>query len=133
MHRQVIGLHAVFARLERQPMESMPQKLSDAGRRIAQRLDTLHHDMHALGERARLLQDEVAAKQAAEANRLLQVISLLTALLVPPTLVTGIFGMNTKGLPFTDNPNAFIYAIGLCVASSLVVLFLMRRLFWKRS
>jgi hypothetical protein len=27
---------------------------------------------------------------------------MVTSLLLPPTLVTGIFGMDTKGLPLTD-------------------------------
>ena len=39
----------------------------------------------------------------------------LTAMLMPPTLVTGIFGMNTKGLPFTDLETAFLWAALLMV------------------
>jgi len=38
-------------------------------------------------------------------------------LFLPPTLITGIFGMNTKGLPFTDMETAFLWASALMVAS----------------
>jgi zinc transporter len=126
MHRQIMGLHSIFARLERMGRDKLPSPLLEAAHRLATRLDTLHHDIQMLSERARLLQDEVSSRQAAQANRLLHIISVLTALLVPPTLVTGIFGMNTKGLPFTEDPNGFLYAISLCAASAAGVYLLMR-------
>ena len=44
-----------------------------------------------------------------------------------PTLVNGIFGMNTKGLPFTDNESAFLWASALMVGSAVAVYLLMRR------
>ncbi len=126
LHRQLVGLHSVFSRFERLSREKIPPKLLEAAHRLAMRLDTLHHDLHAVQERARLLQDEVSAKQAAEANRLLYIISILTALLVPPTLVTGIFGMNTGGLPLKENEFGTLYALSLCLASAIGVYLFMR-------
>jgi zinc transporter len=41
--------------------------------------------------------------------------------------VTGVFGMNTKGLPFTDNESAFLWASALMVGSAVAVYLLMRR------
>ena len=35
-------------------------------------------------------------------NRRLFTLSILTACLLPPTLVTGFFGMNTKDMPFQN-------------------------------
>jgi hypothetical protein len=37
----------------------------------------------------------------------------MTILFLPPTLVTGVFGMNTKGLPVTDMDTAFLAYEGL--------------------
>ena len=34
----------------------------------------------------------------------------MTSLLLPPTLITGIFGMNTKGLPLTDVDEGSLWA-----------------------
>ncbi len=42
----------------------------------------------------------------------------MTTLLLPPTLVTGIFGMNTKGLPLTDVESGFLWAAGLMIGAS---------------
>ena len=58
---------------------------------------------HCGGERARLLLDELDAKMIAITNRRLFTLSILTACLLPPTLVTGFFGMNTKDMPFQNS------------------------------
>jgi zinc transporter len=49
-------------------------------------------------------------------------------LLLPPTLVTGIFGMNTKGLPLTDVDGGFLWAAVLMIAASGLAYLIMRRL-----
>ena len=50
-----------------------------------------------------MLNDEVGAQVSAEANRILFTLTVLTTLLLPPSLVTGYFGMNTKNLLFADS------------------------------
>jgi zinc transporter len=127
LHRQLSGLRVLFHRLERQETEGFDPALRIAAGRIAQRLDALDHEIVAMRERTRLLQEEITALTAEETNRHLYVLSILTTLVLPPTLVTGVFGMNTKGLPFTDNENAFLWACVLMVASAVAVYLLMRR------
>ena len=53
---------------------------------------------------------------------------MLTAVLMPPTLVTGIFGMNTKDLPFSDMDSAFLWASLLMVLSSYGAYLVMKRI-----
>jgi len=127
LHRQLSGLRVLFHRLERQDADDLKPPLRIAAGRIAQRLDGLDHEIVALRERTRLLQEEITALTAEETNRHLYVLSVLTTLVLPPTLVTGVFGMNTKGLPFADSENAFLWASALMVASAVAVYLLMRR------
>ena len=71
-----------------------------------------------MAERARLLQEEVAAHLAEESNRQLYVLSILSALFLPPTFITGLFGMNVKGLPFADDPRGYLFVVGLSLLSA---------------
>jgi zinc transporter len=48
--------------------------------------------------------------------------------LLPPTFLTGLFGMNVKGLPFTDDEFGLIYALAMCVLSSLAMYVAVRRM-----
>jgi len=128
VHRQLSGLRAVFHRLERQGND-VERPLQIAAGKLAQQLDALDHDILELRERGHRLQEEVSAVMTEETNRHLHVLSILTTLLLlPPTLIAGIFGMNTKGLPFTDDETGFLWAMVLVVVSLIAVYAIMRRI-----
>jgi len=96
--------------------------------KLAQRLDGLDHDIIELRERSRLLEEEIHFKLEEESNRHLHTLSIVTTLLLPPTLITGVFGMNTKGLPLTDVETGFLWAAALMVGSVALAYFFMRRM-----
>ncbi len=89
------------------------QRLRLAAGKLAQRLDALDHDILEMRERGHRIQEEVSAMMAEETNRHLYILTIVTTLFLPPTLVTGVFGMNTKGLPLTDVETGFLWAAGL--------------------
>lgn len=79
-------------------------------------------------ERAKLLQEELASRVAENTGRNLYVLSILTAVLLPMTLVTGVFGMNVAGLPGLMSESAFAWVMFLIIASGGATLAL---LFWR--
>ncbi|WP_348645149.1 transporter [Methylobacterium sp. P1-11] len=129
LHRQLLGLRAVFHRLETAAAdEQVPDAAITAAARIAQRLDALDRDMILLADRSRLMQEELSSYLAQASNRQLYTLSVLTALFLPPTLVTGLFGMNTKGLPLTEIDGGSYVAIAIAGLSALVAFVLIRGL-----
>ncbi|AWN44710.1 magnesium transporter CorA [Methylobacterium durans] len=129
LHRQLLGLAAVFHRLEEDDAaRHLHGPAVEAAARLSQRLDALDRDVNLLAERARLLQEEVAARVAEESNRQLYVLSILSALFLPPTFITGIFGMNVKGLPLADDPQGFLIVMALSVASGAATYGIIRAL-----
>jgi zinc transporter len=128
LHRQLSGLRVLFHRLERKDAEILSPTLRIQAGKLAQRLDGLDHDVVELRERSRLLEEELHFRMEEESNRHLYVLAIVTTLLLPPTLITGIFGMNTKGLPLTDVDSGFLWAALLIVASSAAVYGIMRHL-----
>ncbi|URD38725.1 magnesium transporter CorA [Methylobacterium tardum] len=129
LHRQLLGLAAVFHRLEEDDAaHDLHGPAVAVAARLAQRLDALDRDVTALAERARLLQEEVGARVAEESNRQLYVLSILSALFLPPTFLTGLFGMNVKGLPFADDPHGFLYVGGLSLVSAAATYGIIRAL-----
>ncbi|MBP1298244.1 zinc transporter [Bradyrhizobium elkanii] len=128
LHRQLAGLRVLFHRLEQRNTDNLSPALRLQAGKLAQRLDGLDHDIVELHERSRLLEEELRFKLEEESNKHLHALSVVTMMLLPPTLVTGIFGMNTKGLPLTDVDSGFLVAAGLLVGSALLAYLLMRRL-----
>jgi zinc transporter len=128
LHRQLSGLRLVFHRLEQNGPAGLKPALQLRAGKLAQRLDDLDHAVIEMRERSRLLQEELHLKIEEQGNQSLRVLSVLTAILMPPTLVTGIFGMNTKGLPFTEMDTAFLWASLLMALSSCAAYFIMKRI-----
>ncbi|MBY6240791.1 transporter [Methylosinus sp. Sm6] len=121
LHREIADAQRVFARAGQSARVGEPTQA--ALRRLSQRFDALHQELEALQARARLLQDEIVSNLTAETNRQLYVLTILGTLLMPPTLISGIFGMNTKNLFFAENEYGTLYAAALCVASAAAALF----------
>jgi len=128
LHRQLAGLRVLFHRLEQKSSDHLSPELRLQAGRLAQRLDGLDHDIVELRERSRLLEEEIHFKMEEESNRHLHTLSVVTTLLLPPTLVTGIFGMNTKGLPLTDVESGFLWAAALMVGVAGLAYLVMRRM-----
>ncbi len=132
LHRQLAGLRTLFHRFERSGRAEVNRGLRLSIGQLGQRLDALDHEVVAIQERARLLQEEIGAKIAEESNRHLHVLSIVTALLLPPTLVFGIFGMNTRDLPFSATAGGTLWAVLLGVAAAAVAYLLLRRILKPR-
>ena len=128
LHRQLSGLLLMFRRLDQQGPDVLKPALRLRAGKLAQRLDALDHVVVEMRERSRLLQEELQLKIEEQSNKSLHLLSVLTALLLPPTLVTGVFGMNTKGLPLTDVETGFLTASVLIIASSALAFYIMKRL-----
>jgi zinc transporter len=107
--------------------------LTDADREALQSsTDTLAfalEEISELYERAKLLQEELASRLAENTGRNLYVLSIVTAVMLPMTLVTGIFGMNVGGLPGLHGGHAFWWVMLLILASGAVTL---AAFFWRR-
>jgi zinc transporter len=79
----------------------------DELRQALQHLDGTSQDLELVQERTRLLQEEIGNRLSEATNRNLYILSVVTVALLPINLITGIFGMNTGGLPWSDNPSGF--------------------------
>jgi zinc transporter len=89
--------------------------------RLSARLKRLDREVVMVNDRARLLQEEVAAELADESNRSLKALAVMSALLLPGSLIVGMFGMNTAGLPLTQTPGGF--ELALLIAAGATGLF----------
>lgn len=87
-------------------------------------------EVSELYERSKLLQEELASRVAENTNRNLYVLAILTAVFLPMTLITGIFGMNVAGLPGMRDVHSFWNVTLLIIAAGAITL---TALLWRRS
>jgi Mg2+ and Co2+ transporter CorA len=123
-HRLLDGMRAVFQRLERD--EDLPEPLLTPVERIVQRIAGLDADVVAVQAQLRLVREEMDSQATQRTNQNLYVLSVMTALMLPATFVTGIFGMNTGGLPWADSPAGTLWAGVAALASAFGIWVLLR-------
>lgn len=129
LRRQFTPERADMNKLLHRPLELLSAADRDHLQEYNDSLGFVMEEIAECYERAKLLQEELSSRVAENTGRNLYVLSILTAVLLPMTLVTGVFGMNVAGLPGMQDPAAFIKVMWLIVASGAVTLAL---LFWRR-
>ena len=101
--------------------------------------DVMEHVQRVLHHAARLQDSIESAIQlhfsatAHRTNQIVRMLTIITAVFAPLTLITGIFGMNFKFIPGLDHPNGFWITIAAMVAVTvgLLIFFRQRRVIDK--
>jgi zinc transporter len=135
------GVRRLIARLRRQinsGRQALGQGVNQAyrwagsddiseARQAVEHLDSIAQDLDLVQERARLLQEEIAARLGEATNRNLYLLSVMTTVLLPINLITGIFGMNTGGLPWAQDAHGFWRVLVFMSIGVVVSLGVLRR------
>lgn len=86
--------------------------------------------LDAIRDRTGILHDDlstvISERIARNSNRL----AALAALLLPPSVVAGLFGMNVGGIPGVNDTWAFIVIVAFVAISSVATLYVLRRINW---
>ena len=90
----------------------------------------LLESLDAIREHALVLKDELAALQQMRANYSLYLLSVVSALFLPFSFVTGLFSMSVGGIPGQHDERAFYLVSSACVALLLLGCLLFKRLRW---
>ncbi len=87
-------------------------------------------DLDLVRERAQVITEELLNRIAQEQNSRMYVLSIIAAIFLPITFITGLFGMNVAGLPGVEDADAFLIVAGGMVATTVVTLVLLRAKRW---
>ena len=94
---------------------------------LVSQIEDLDHEVAGLQERGRLLYEEIDTLINAATNRSMRALTVISTLLIPPTLIVGAFGMNVPGIPWDKSPIGFTLASCLCLATIGLTLWYLRR------
>ena len=126
--RELQGLRSALGRAHAGRQGRRVAVLSDDLADLIAAVEDVDRDAGVLQERGRLLHEEIDTQINNATNRSMRALTVISTLLIPPTLVTGAFGMNVPGIPFEHSPSGFVVATALCAAVVGGALFLLRRL-----
>ena len=97
-------------------------------REIADSTTRYVEDLDSLRERASVIQEELTTNLAERTNKTVYVLTIFSAVLLPAALLTGLFGINVGGMPWTKSELGFWLVLGgIPLLAVLVVAYLKAR------
>ncbi len=116
-------------RLNRQPVAVLDASNAHDLRQEADRITRYLEDLDLARERTIVLQEELLSQIAQQQNARMYVLSVVAAIFLPLTFVTGLLGMNVGGLPGLESPWGFYGSLAIMLVAAVGLLFFFR---WKR-
>ena len=106
--------------------DKLPSELEPRFNVLLQDISSLINHSNFSFERLEYLQDTVVGLINLDQNRIMKIFTLISLLLMPPTLVASFFGMNVK-LPLAGNEWSWLIIIAVMVLSLGLILLLFKR------
>lgn len=104
---------------------------------VRSRINTIQQDVQSLAAhldhisaRLTFLMDATIGLVSIEQNQIIKLFSVVAVMLMPPTLIASIYGMNFKYMPELDHAWGYPVTIAAMVVSSLVPFFYFKRKGW---
>jgi magnesium transporter len=105
--------------------------------KIFQRIETSDRDLASLAEHMRFLSDRIGFLLNAtlglisnEQNQIIKLFSVMAVMLMPPTLVASVYGMNFRHMPELQWIEGYPMALGLMVVSAVIPFLYFRHKGW---
>ena len=71
--------------------------------------------------------DVYLSSVANRTNQVMKVLTVLSTIALPAVVVSGIYGMNVKGLPAADSPYGLFLVGALMIGSTIALLYILKR------
>ena len=94
------------------------------------RMERLHDTAASLAEHAMQVRDLYQAQLSARQNRTVTLLTVVTTVFMPLTLIVGWYGMNFRYMPELDKPWGYPAVIALSVAVVVISLWLFKKKKW---
>jgi zinc transporter len=136
LRRQIASLRRFLApqrdsldRLYRQPGAFLTDVESQELREETDRLTRHLEDLDLARERALVTQEELLNRIAQEQNQRMYLLSVVAAIFLPLSFLTGLLGMNVAGLPGTEASYGFTVSAATMIAIGIGLILFFR---WKK-
>ena len=137
VRRQIISLRRYLApqrealnRLQVEKVEWLSDQDRMRLREISDRLTRQVEDLDAARDRAGVTHEEIASRLSEQANRRMYFLSIVAAVFMPLSFLTGLLGINVGGIPGSNSPLAFTVFCTLLAALVGIEVWIFKRQKW---
>lgn len=125
--RVLVGTRDATLHLQRDPNSIIDTEhqpfVRDIYDHIVRLLDTIETQRDLVNNSLDIYLSSVANRT----NEVMKVLTVLSTIFLPALAITGLYGMNIKGLPFVDSPHGALIVVGITLLCTTVMLLMLRR------
>jgi len=130
LRRYIAPQRDVLARLQSEPQPWLSSRNKMELREIADRTLRFVEELDEVRERAMLLKDELIALLSEKANRTMYILTVVAAIMLPLSFLTGLLGINVKGVPGAETDWAFIAVCLIMMMIGVIEIWLFKKWRW---
>lgn len=99
-------------------------------RDCADQTTRITEELDAVRERCAIVKDQLTDMRAEEMNRNMMILSVVAAIFLPLGLISGMFGMNVGGMPWTESQNGFWIVTAMVTGIAFIQIIIFKILKW---
>lgn len=137
MRRNIISIRRytapqkeIFMSLQNDKWEALSEEDRSDIREIYNDITKAVEDLDYCRDQMSVFHEELQSKVSISMTRIMYLISIVTVVFTPLTLLTGLLGINVRGIPFAENEYAFAAVCALLILITIIVVAVMKRLKW---
>ena len=130
LRRVLVGTRDATLHLQRDPQSIVDAEhqpfVRDVYDHVVRLLDSVETQRDLVNNALDIYLSSVANRT----NEVMKVLTVLGTIALPAIAISGIYGMNLKGLPFEESPHGATYVAGLTIACTVALLVVLKRRNW---
>gem|GEM_PF-34081 len=130
LRRYLAPQREVLSRLPSEKSTALSDKDRMHLRENSDRMTRFLEDLDEVRERAAIAQDELSTRINERLSKNTYVLSVIAAIFLPLSLLTGLLGINVSGIPGEKDEYAFLFVCVMLVVTGILQFVLYRKLHW---
>ncbi|HXP08258.1 MAG TPA: magnesium transporter CorA family protein [Acidobacteriaceae bacterium] len=130
LRRVLVNLRDACMSLQREPGAILQPELYPFFRDVYDHALRLLDSVETLRDLLNNTFDVYLSSVANRTNQVMKVLTVLSTIALPALVISGIYGMNLKGLPFVESDHGTEIIVGMMVVSTGVVLWMLKKFDW---
>jgi len=130
MHRFLTPEREALDTLSRHQIPWFDKKTSHVTKDNFHRMQRIIEDITLLKERIRINQEAINQHDIKQSQKNMYMLSVIATIFLPLSFLTGLFGMNVGGIPFSEEPYGLAVTVVFIVFIGILLAYLFKRVGW---
>ncbi len=130
MHRYLVPLYDAAVSLCNAEQLTGSKKVLAQASLTRDQLARIVDELAAIEAKAAVTRDEMVSQRSEQLNQRVYSLTVLAAIFLPLTVLTGLLGMNVGGIPLMENSYGFLLMTAVLVGIMIFTILLLRKIRW---